>query len=62
VATDALKQQAIQKGIAAERVQVIGLPLRTGFWNVDCSAVNKKKTRDALRVGHDERKVLLADP
>jgi hypothetical protein len=62
VATDALKQQAIQKGIAAERVQVIGLPLRTGFWNVDCSAANKRKTRDALRVGHDERKVLLADP
>lgn len=59
VPTEAMKEAAETKGVKAERIDVTGLPLRQGFWNVDSSAVNKKKTREKLQVGQDDRKVVL---
>lgn len=65
VPTEDLKNQALACGVLADRIDVIGLPLRKGFWNVNLSAANKKRTRETLRVGggggqgEGERKVVL---
>jgi 1,2-diacylglycerol 3-beta-galactosyltransferase len=67
VPTEDMKKQALACGVVQDRIDVIGLPLRKGFWNVDSSAANKKRTREMLRVGiptgggggHGERKVVL---
>jgi len=59
VPTEKMKETAESSGVQADRIDVTGLPLRKGFWNVDSSAANKKKTREMLRVGCDDRKVVL---
>jgi UDP-N-acetylglucosamine:LPS N-acetylglucosamine transferase len=59
VPTRAMKETALEHGLAAGRVEVIGLPLREGFWNVDTSPANKSRVRIALGLGGSSRKVVL---
>jgi len=59
VPTERIKDQALERGVKPERVSVVGLPLRQGFWEVDVSANNKARMRERLGVGAGGRKVVL---
>ena len=54
-----MKEAALAAGIEPDAVDVMGLPLRQGFWHVDTSPSNKRQVRHALGLGQDARKVVL---
>ena len=59
VPTEKMKEAALAAGIVPDAVDVMGLPLRQGFWHVDTSPSNKRQVRHALGLGQDARKVVL---
>ena len=59
VPTEKMKEAALAAGIEPDAVDVMGLPLRQGFWHVDTSPSNKRQVRHALGLGQDARKVVL---
>ena len=59
VPTEKMKEAALAAGMEPDAVDVMGLPLRQGFWHVDTSLSKRSQVRHALGLGQDERKVVL---
>ena len=59
VPIESMREQALQFGFSAAQVEVVGLPLRQGFWKVDPSSANRERIRDKLGLAADHPVVLI---